>query len=100
MEGMENIYPADWSTKGCFSKGVNVFFGRGGTVEEMLESDLPGGQERIWCSGSPSGVDQLGSDKTQSLVVRPTSAPIEPTYFPTEPLDVTPTSRSPQLPLW
>eukprot|EP00571_Detonula_confervacea_P010566 CAMPEP_0172305974 /NCGR_PEP_ID=MMETSP1058-20130122/7162_1 /TAXON_ID=83371 /ORGANISM="Detonula confervacea, Strain CCMP 353" /LENGTH=636 /DNA_ID=CAMNT_0013017739 /DNA_START=51 /DNA_END=1961 /DNA_ORIENTATION=- len=46
-----NFYPGDHPTKGCFSKNSHVYFGTGGTVEEMSSTDLAGIQERIWCDG-------------------------------------------------
>ncbi|KAL3816963.1 hypothetical protein ACHAXA_011751 [Cyclostephanos tholiformis] len=53
----------DIPTMGCFLKGENVFFGAGGTFEDMIVSDLPGGQERIWCEAATS----VGSGMSMSM---------------------------------
>ena len=37
-----------YPTKGCFSKGSNVYFSLG-TKEEMSNLDLPKAQTRVWC---------------------------------------------------
>lgn len=37
-------------TKGCFTKNGKAFFGSQGSDEEMSETELPGIQQRIWCS--------------------------------------------------
>ena len=59
---------SDFSTKGCLMKGENVFFGIGGTDDEMTASSLPGEQLRLVCDGTSnrpqkssitSGEDQL-----------------------------------------
>ena len=47
--GFNAFYTGVFPTHGCFFKGENSFFGEGGTVEEMSESDLLGVRERIWC---------------------------------------------------
>jgi hypothetical protein len=44
----------DFPTKGCFIKGENMYFGSGGTVTEMNDSDLDGVQERVWCDATSS----------------------------------------------
>jgi hypothetical protein len=44
----------DVPTKGCFIKGENMYFGSGGTVTEMNDSDLDGVQERVWCDATSS----------------------------------------------
>ena len=38
-------------TKGCFSKNNNgnLYFGTGGSVAEMSETNVPGSKERVWC---------------------------------------------------
>ena len=45
------FYMNDFPTKGCFSKTTNkhIYFGTGGSVEEMTKDDLPGVQERVRC---------------------------------------------------
>ena len=39
----------DYPTKGCYQKNEKVFFGSGGTVEDMSLTELPGVQQRLWC---------------------------------------------------
>jgi len=39
----------EFPSKGCFAKNGIVYWGRGGSMEDISESDLPGVQERIWC---------------------------------------------------
>lgn len=39
----------EYPSKGCVLKGEDVFFGAGGTIEALEDSDLPGEQVRIWC---------------------------------------------------
>ncbi|KAL9183264.1 hypothetical protein ACHAXT_005051 [Thalassiosira profunda] len=34
---------------GCFSKGGNLFWGTGGSEEQMTASPLAGAKERVWC---------------------------------------------------
>jgi hypothetical protein len=41
----------DFPTKGCIVKGGNVYFGSGGTVEEMSEP-ITGMKERLWCEST------------------------------------------------
>ena len=36
------------NTKGCISKKDNAYF-ISGTVDQMMDEDLPSGQKRIWC---------------------------------------------------
>lgn len=55
----------DIPTKGCFIKDENMYFGIGGTIEEMMDSDLNGIQERVWCDAtatSSSTVGRSGND--------------------------------------
>jgi hypothetical protein len=42
----------DYKTKGCVMKGDNVYFGIGGTDEEMALSFLTGQQVRVWCNAA------------------------------------------------
>lgn len=46
-----NLYIGDYPTKGCFVKNDNLFFGTGGTYQDMSTTtdNLPRNQERIWC---------------------------------------------------
>ena len=60
IDGYFNASP-DFPSKGCFMKGDNVFFGSGGTDDEMTKSDLPGEQERLLCDGT-SAKPQSSSD--------------------------------------
>lgn len=50
--GGSRFIVGDFVSKGCFEKGGNVFFGTGGTVEEMSTTDLPKKQSRVWCGGA------------------------------------------------
>jgi hypothetical protein len=42
----------EFPTKGCLMKNDNVFFGIGGTDDEMTVSELPGVQLRVLCDGT------------------------------------------------
>jgi len=44
----------DIPTKGCFIKNENMYFGTGGTIDEMSDSDVDGEQERVWCEATSS----------------------------------------------
>ncbi len=56
-----NFYlSSDFPTKGCFIKGNSMYFGTGGTDEEISDSDLTGQRDRVWCS---SNVDRSGNDR-------------------------------------
>ncbi len=48
------ISNSDIPTKGCFVKGDNMYFGTGGTLSEMMISDLTGVNERVWCDATPT----------------------------------------------
>lgn len=59
----------EFPTKGCVLKEDNIFFGTGGTAEEMAETDLPGKQVRVWCeamSSSPAA-GESGMSMSMSL---------------------------------
>ena len=43
-------------TKGCFRKEDRVVWGTGGSRLEIIETNLPGAQERVWCE-EPRGGD-------------------------------------------
>ena len=60
IDGYFHVSP-DFPSKGCFMKDDNVFFGIGGTDDEMTKSDLPGKQERLLCDGT-SAKPQSSSD--------------------------------------
>jgi hypothetical protein len=47
---------SDFPTKGCVLKGGSVYFGSGGTVEEMFSS-VTGKKERLWCESTPVELD-------------------------------------------
>jgi len=76
-----------YNTKGCFSKkNVNhMFFGLGGSVDEMSTNDLPGKQERVRCDApvsievvtdSPTLKPVTNSPTTETPSVQPTNKPI------------------------
>ena len=50
-------------TAGCFSKGDSVYFGSGGTEEQMGKADLPGVQVRVYC---PAPAEDEGGSTTES----------------------------------
>ncbi|KAL3817799.1 hypothetical protein ACHAXA_005832 [Cyclostephanos tholiformis] len=91
----------DYPIKGCFIKGEHVFFGAGGTPDEMAET-LSGQTVRIMCMKTtrvPSSSPSLSS--------LPTSAPsksLPPSYAPslsTSPTSTPSTSFSPSYtPTW
>ena len=45
----------DIPTKGCFSKGDSMYFGIGGTYEELNEIELLGDKKRILCDDEETG---------------------------------------------
>ncbi len=91
---------ADFPIKGCFFKGEHVYFGTGGTLEEMTET-LTGKTVRIMClkkTRMPSSSPSISSLPTSTpstssspslaptLSVSPTTAPsnsLAPSYTPT-----------------
>ena len=82
---------ADYPIKGCFIKGDNVYFGAGGTDEEMAEP-LDGEAERImWCpevTAVPSSSPSLSASPTfaPSISAAPSYSPtisVAPSYAPT-----------------
>lgn len=54
---MKNAFYASsiFSAKGCTVKGENMYFGTGGTDDEMNES-VAGEQVRVWCDADKSSV--------------------------------------------
>ena len=91
------FYVDDWADKGCFAKGENVFFGTGGTVEEMTETDLPGVRERLYCE--PEAIVAETKAPTDEPTKQPTPLPSPaPTPLPTLPPSPAPTTKSPTLP--
>jgi hypothetical protein len=55
----------DFSTYGCFLRGENVYFGLGGTFDDMMVSDLPGTRERVWCIAEEE--TSVGSSEGMSM---------------------------------
>jgi hypothetical protein len=51
----------DIPTKGCFIKENSMFFGTGGTADEMYTSDLDGVQQRVWCDATSSNTAKSGN---------------------------------------
>ena len=50
-------YGPSYPSQGCFAKNNNVYFGTGGSIDDMSTVDLPGVRTRVWCdasSGSPT----------------------------------------------
>ncbi|KAL7543025.1 hypothetical protein ACHAWF_007310 [Thalassiosira exigua] len=91
------FYVNSWATKGCFMKGSNIFFGTGGTVDQMLETDLNGVQERVWCNEEESFVAPLPEDADPSK--EPTDGPTKkPTLNPTDSPTKEPTQNPSKLP--
>lgn len=58
-----------YNTKGCFSKTTNnnVYFGTGGSIDEMSTNDLPGKQERVRCD-APVSIEVVTDSPTTKLV--------------------------------
>ena len=84
---LDSFYVGDYSAKGCFSKNDSIFFGIGGSEEEMKEAGLPGLQQRVWCNSlfeqPPSSQPSTTGSPTYSPTTgSPTFSPT--TYFPTE----------------
>ena len=83
---MDSFFVGDYSAKGCFSKNDNIFFGIGGTEEEMKEADLPRLQQRVWCNSlSTFGWIEQPPSSQPSTTGSPTYSPTtgSPTYSPT-----------------
>lgn len=47
--GFANFYAGTYEDFGCFSRNNNLFWGIGGTEEQMSTSDLSKKKERVWC---------------------------------------------------
>ncbi|KAL7525278.1 hypothetical protein ACHAXR_000933, partial [Thalassiosira sp. AJA248-18] len=108
-----SFYLGVWPTKGCFSKNNNVFFGTGGTLEEMSETVLQGTlRKRIWCeketeaptvkpSKQPTA-NPTAKPVTDSPTKQPTKKPVtdSPTKQPTQkPITDSPTKKPTQQPV-
>ena len=48
-EWTSGFYSGSFADYGCFSKGANLYWGVGGTEEQMAIADLGGLKERVWC---------------------------------------------------
>ena len=78
---LEPFNVGDFPTKGCFKKNGQAFFSSGST-EAMSTDDLPGIQERVYCSSSSATVsappitDEVPSSMTNML--------LDPTWTVTE----------------
>ena len=74
------FYPGTFPSKGCYMKNNNVWFGSGGTDEEMAETELPGILTRVWCDitevGTPIFTVAEISEPFESEVDSPTSKPM------------------------
>jgi len=57
----------DYITKGCVMKGDNVYFGIGGTDEEMSISVLTGQQVRVWCNAAVEIVTTATTTTTSTI---------------------------------
>ena len=67
------FYAGDnFPTKGCVFKGEHVFFGSGGTLEEM-STFLTGNKERIWCESRPWETSEM----SMSMGMTDMSVPLE-----------------------
>lgn len=60
-----NFVVGSFDTKGCFSINNDIYFGTGGTVDEMhlSDSDLPGMEVRIWCDKDNTSPSMQPSDR-------------------------------------
>ncbi|EJK48083.1 hypothetical protein THAOC_33149 [Thalassiosira oceanica] len=58
--GFNRFQVGDFPTKGCFSKGDKAYFSLGG-IDEMSSTDLPGVQDRIYCSSGASRSSSLST---------------------------------------
>ncbi len=73
------FFSGTFPSKGCYMKNRNVWFGSGGTDEEMTETELPGILTRVWCdieAGTPTFTVAEISEPFASVVDSPTSKPM------------------------
>jgi hypothetical protein len=73
------FFSGTFPIKGCYMKNRNVWFGSGGTDEEMAETELPGILTRVWCdieAGTPTFTVAEISEPFASVVDSPTSKPM------------------------
>ena len=64
------FYVIERPYKGCMMKNGNGYFAKGGTVEQMSTTYLPGIQERIWCGETweeGDGSMSFGFEESMSL---------------------------------
>ena len=85
-------------TKGCFSKNNNgnLYFGTGGSVAEMSETNVPGSRERVWCDVQTDVPTPSPIQKQVEWVVETTAPPVTdtPSKQPTlKPVTDTPTEQ-------
>ena len=78
-----HFHTGDFPSKGCFAKNGNVFFGMGGTDEEMEEAGLPGILTRVWCDD-----DIDAGERTSPPPTPPPTISDEFTLSPTIPIEV------------
>ena len=77
---LEPFNVGDFPTKGCFKKNGQAFFSSGST-EAMSTDDLPGIQERVYCSSSSATVSPPITDEVPSSM---TNMLLDPTWTVTE----------------
>jgi hypothetical protein len=92
------FYSGNFPSKGCYTKNNNVWFGTGGTYEEMAETDLPGILTRVWCDVEVETLtfaitpNQATNTRTERPTPQPTTqAPIESLPAPSQPPTPSPT---------
>ena len=90
--GGSYYHRSEYTTKGCFVKGDNVFFGTGGSIDEMSSTQLKGEKQRVWC-------DEHWRPKLQSqdmITISPVPTEAPTTNYPTEsPTTAEPTTEYP-----
>lgn len=77
--GVTHFSAGDYESFGCFYEGNTAYFGRGGTIDDILESSLAGGRARIWCQAKAELETRAPTDSPST--VKPTTA--EPTVVST-----------------
>ena len=78
---LEPFNVGDFPTKGCFKKNGQAFFSSGST-EAMSTDDLPGIQERVYCSSSSATVS--APPITDEVPTSMTNMLLDPTWTVTE----------------
>ena len=84
-----------YNTKGCFSKTTNnnVYFGLGGSVDEMSTNDLPGKQERVRCDAPAVSIEVVMTDSPTTKPVTESPTTDTPSVQPTN----KPSTMSPSM---